>query len=310
MRETLEGRFWFNDQKPILFIISDEMINVNSEDFEIVNIDKKQSVEDIIQLIKYNPVDAVYTDIVDFDLFRTVIVTGAVLYIPKEVEGMKTWEVKKFGKKIYSIGGVKKNVHRQKIKRAIDVAGGLIGTAVFGLTYPFVRKAIKNEDDGPVIFKQKRVGYNGRTFDIYKYRSMKTNADEIKNEILAQNEMDGNYMFKIENDPRITKVGNFLRKTSIDELPQFLNVLKGDMSLVGTRPPIDKEVSNYHARHKIRLGCKPGISGSWQTHGRNKITNFEDVVELDKKYIMAGNTVEDMNIILKTVSAVINKEGE
>ena len=117
-------------------------------------------------------------------------------------------------------------------------------------------------------------------------------------------------MFKMENDPRITKIGSFLRKTSIDELPQFINVLKGDMSLVGTRPPIDTEVSNYHARHKIRLSCKPGITGSWQTHGRNKITNFEDVVDIDKRYIMSESTIEDMNILLKTVSAVVNKEGE
>ena len=308
--ETLEGRFWFNDEKPILFIISDEMINANAEDFEIVNVDKSLGIEEIIQKIKYSPVDAVYTDIVNFDLFRAIIVAGAVLYIPEEVEGMKTWKVKKFGRTVYSIGGVRKSKPRQEIKRVMDVAGALVGLTIFGISYPFVSAAIKKEDGGPAIYKQRRVGYNGREFDIYKYRSMRTDADDIKKNMAEQNEMQGQYMFKMENDPRITKIGSFLRKTSIDELPQFINVLKGDMSLVGTRPPIDTEVSNYHARHKIRLSCKPGITGSWQTHGRNKITNFEDVVDIDKRYIMSESTIEDMNILLKTVSAVVNKEGE
>ena len=310
-KETLEGRFWFNDEKPILFIITDEMINASADDYQIVNVDKSEyTTEEIIQKIKYEPVDAVYTDIVDYDLFRAVIIAGAVLYVPEEIEGMKTWRVHKFGKTVHSIGGTKKSPVYQRAKRAIDVAGGCVGLALYLASYPLVGAAIKAEDGGPVIYKQKRVGYNGREFEMYKYRSMRTDADEIKKKLAEQNQMCGNYMFKMDNDPRITQVGKFIRKTSIDELPQFVNVLKGDMSLVGTRPPIDSEVSNYKARHKARLSAKPGITGVWQTQGRNRISNFEDVVNLDKKYIMNESIAEDLSIIGKTVGAVINKDGE
>lgn len=310
-KENLEGRFWYNNQKPILYIIADKMINASADDYEIVFIDKtKFQIEDIIALIKYQAVDAVYTDIVNFDLFRAVIVAGIVLYIPEEVEGMKTWKVKKFGHTVYTIGGVRKSVLKQTAKFAVDQAGAVVGMGLFALSYPFVALAIKKEDGGPVFFKQKRIGYNGRVFDIYKYRSMRMDADEIKESMSEDNEMDGRYMFKVEDDPRVTKVGKFIRKTSIDELPQFMNVLRGEMSLVGTRPPIDTEVSNYKARHKKRLCCKPGITGSWQTHGRNKITNFDDVVDLDKRLLLKESLSEDFNIILRTMSSVINKEGE
>lgn len=310
-KENLEGRFWYNNKKPILYIIADEMINASADDYEIVFVDKtKLQIEDIIALIKYQAVDAVYTDIVNFDLFRAVIVAGVVLYIPKEVEGMKTWKVKKFGRTVYTIGGVRKSAVKQTAKYALDQAGAVVGIGLFALSYPFVATAIKKEDGGPVFFKQRRIGYNGRTFDIYKYRSMRMDADKIKESMRNDNEMEGQYMFKVEDDPRVTKVGKFIRKTSIDELPQFVNVLRGEMSLVGTRPPIDTEVNNYKARHKKRLCCKPGITGSWQTHGRNKITNFDDVVDLDNRLLLKESLSEDFNIILRTMSSVINKEGE
>lgn len=310
-KENLEGRFWYNNEKPILFIISDEMINASADDYTIVNVDKSQhSTEEIIQKIKYEPVDAVYTDIVNFDLFRAVIIAGAVLYIPEEVEGMKTWRLHKFGRTVHSIGGTKKNIGYQKAKRAMDIAGGCVGLSLYLASYPLVSRAIKKEDGGPVIYKQHRIGYNGREFEMYKYRSMRVDADEEKQKLAEQNQMQGKYMFKMDNDPRITKVGKFIRKTSIDELPQFVNVIRGEMSLVGTRPPIDNEVSNYKARHKARLSAKPGITGVWQTQGRNKISNFEDVVGLDKKYIMQESITEDLCIIAKTVLAVFHKEGE
>lgn len=310
-KENLEGRFWYNGEKPILYIIADKMINASADDFEIVFIDKnKIQIEEIIALIKYKAVDAVYTDIVDFDLFRATIVAGAVLYVPEEVEGMKTWKTKKFGRTVYTIGGVRKSVLKQSVKFAFDRVGAVVGMGVLAVSYPIIATAIKKEDGGPVFFKQQRIGYNGRTFTMYKFRSMKIDADEEKESMRDDNEMDGQYMFKVEDDPRVTKVGKFIRKTSLDELPQFINVLRGEMSLVGTRPPIDTEVSNYKARHKKRLCCKPGITGSWQTHGRNKITNFDDVVDLDQRLLMKESLSEDLNILLRTVSSVVKKEGE
>lgn len=309
-RENLEGRFWFNNKKPILYIVANEMINASADDFEIVDVNRNTDIEEIISIIRHKPIDALYTDIVNFDLFRAAIVAGIVLYIPKEVEGMKTWKCNKFGTTVYTIGGIRKSVPKQLVKRGVDVLGGLVGTGIFAMSYPFVALAIKREDGGPVLFKQKRVTYDGREFEMYKYRSMKPNADAIKQRMLDQNEMQGKYMFKMEDDPRITKVGKFIRKTSIDELPQFINVLKGDMSLVGTRAPISSEVANYKARHKQRLTMKTGLSGVWQTSGRNKITDFEDVVDLDKKYNQSDSLAEYSNILLKTLSSVMKKDGE
>lgn len=309
-KENLEGRFWFNNKKPILYIIADEMINASADDFEIVNVDRNTNIEEIISMIRHKPMDALYTDFVNFDLFRAVIVAGIVLYVPTDIEGLKAWKCEKFGTTVYTVGGVRKSPTKQALKRAIDVAGACVGLGAFAVSFPFVALAIKKEDGGPVLFKQKRVTYNGREFDMYKYRSMKTNADAIKQQMIDQNEMQGQYMFKVEDDPRITKVGKFIRKTSIDELPQFINVLKGDMSLVGTRPPINTEVAHYKARHKQRLSTKSGLSGVWQTSGRNKINNFEDVVDLDKRYTQSDSLLEYGNILLKTVSAVVNKEGE
>ena len=177
-------------------------------------------------------------------------------------------------------------------KRVMDIAGGLVGLLLTGIAYIFVAPAIKKASPGPVFFKQQRVGRNGRTFDIYKFRSMYLDAEERKKELMKHNEMQG-LMFKMENDPRIIGsekgpgkgIGNFIRKTSIDELPQFWNILKGDMSLVGTRPPTVNEYEQYDLHHKIRLSMKPGLTGMWQTSGRSDITDFEEVVKLDTEYI-------------------------
>lgn len=164
------------------------------------------------------------------------------------------------------------------------------------------------ESPGNPFFVQKRVGVNGRYFNMYKFRSMKLNAEEEKKKLLALNEIKGN-MFKLENDPRITKVGKIIRKLSIDEFPQFLNVLKGEMSLVGTRPPTVDEFKKYDLHHKYRLSLRPGITGLWQVSGRNEITDFEQVVELDKQYINNWSLLLDIKILLMTVLVVINKRG-
>ena len=193
-------------------------------------------------------------------------------------------------------------------KRILDVIGGLVGTFLFFLMYPFVAIAIKLDSPGPVLFKQKRMGQHGRVFTLYKFRTMYVDAEERKKELMQKNIMKGP-MFKMENDPRITRVGRFLRKTSLDEFPQFINVLKGEMSLVGTRPPTLEEVEKYELWHWRRLTLKPGITGLWQISGRNKITDFDKIVELDCKYLENWKFRDDIKIILKTIWIVLTRKG-
>lgn len=194
------------------------------------------------------------------------------------------------------------------IKRFVDIIGGLIGSIVSLPIILIVAVPLLIESRGPLIFKQQRVGKNGRVFNIYKLRSMYVDAEERKKELMAQNKMNG-LMFKMDNDPRITKVGRFIRKTSIDELPQFWNVLKGDMSLIGTRPPTLEEFSKYESHHKRRLSMRPGITGMWQVSGRSEIKNFEDVVKLDCEYIDNWSVWLDIKILLKTIRVVLRGIG-
>lgn len=195
------------------------------------------------------------------------------------------------------------------LKRILDITGAIVGLILSSLIWVVAALAIKHDSPGPVIYYQNRVGMNGRIFKLYKFRSMYIDADERKKDLSSQNEMSGNLMFKLKNDPRVTKVGKFLRKTSIDEFPQFLNVLKGDMSLVGTRPPTVEEVSHYESYHRRRISIKPGITGMWQVSGRNAITNFDEVVLLDIKYIDQWSVWLDLKIIIKTIFVVISKRG-
>ena len=193
------------------------------------------------------------------------------------------------------------------LKRVIDIIGSLVGLIICGLASIFLVPLIKR-DGGPAIFVQDRVGRNGRVFKFYKFRSMRVDAEEIKKELMSQNQMQGG-MFKIENDPRITKIGHFIRKTSLDELPQFWNVLKGDMSLVGTRPPTLDEYMTYTPEQKRRLSFKPGITGLWQISGRSNIKNFDEVVKLDVTYLDGWTIWKDIEILLKTIKVVFMKDG-
>ena len=193
------------------------------------------------------------------------------------------------------------------LKRMMDITGSLFGLMICGIVSIFLVPLIK-KDGGPAIFAQDRVGRNGRIFKFYKFRSMRVDAEEIKKDLMSQNQMQGG-MFKIENDPRITKIGHFIRKTSLDELPQFWNVLKGDMSLVGTRPPTLDEYMTYTPEQKRRLSFKPGITGLWQISGRSNITNFDDVVKLDVTYLDGWTIWKDIEILLKTIKVVFMKNG-
>lgn len=192
-------------------------------------------------------------------------------------------------------------------KRILDICGAIVGLIICGIVsivlVPMIRK-----DGGPAIFSQTRIGKNGRHFTFYKFRSMRIDAEAIKEQLMEQNMMQGG-MFKMDNDPRITKIGHIIRKTSLDELPQFWNVLIGDMSLVGTRPPTVDEYEKYTPEQKRRLSFKPGITGLWQISGRSEITNFDDVVKLDVAYIDDWTIWKDFEILLKTVKVVLMRDG-
>lgn len=199
-------------------------------------------------------------------------------------------------------------LHMVILKRVMDIIGGLVGLLVTALVTIVIGPMIKLESPGPLFFSQKRVGRNGRIFKIYKFRSMYADAEERKKELMEQNEMNG-LMFKMTDDPRITKVGKFIRKTSLDELPQFWNVLKGDMSLVGTRPPTVDEFERYEGYHKRRLSMTPGLTGVWQVSGRSDITDFEEVVNMDVEYIKNWTLRRDIEIIFKTVQVVLSSNS-
>ncbi len=197
---------------------------------------------------------------------------------------------------------------RRIVKRLMDIVGGMFGLIGTAILTPFIALAIKIDSPGPVFFAQPRIGKNGRRFKIYKFRSMYIDAEERKKELMAQNEMSG-LMFKMEKDPRITKVGDFIRKTSIDELPQFWNVVKGDMSLVGTRPPTVDEFERYNIYYRRRLSITPGLTGMWQVSGRSDIKDFDEVVKLDLQYIDNWSLRKDVKIIFQTIGVVLFRKG-
>ncbi len=198
-------------------------------------------------------------------------------------------------------------------KRTLDILGGIIGCAVTAVLFVFVAPLIYIQSPGPIFFSQVRVGKNGRKFRLYKFRSMYMDAEERKKELMDQNRVSDGMMFKLDHDPRIIGgdrgIGAWIRRTSIDEFPQFWNVLKGDMSLVGTRPPTVDEWEKYDLHHRVRLAIKPGITGMWQVSGRSRITNFEEVVQLDKEYIVNWSFGLDMMILCRTVLAVLGRDG-
>ena len=195
---------------------------------------------------------------------------------------------------------------RSIVKRAIDILGAIVGLTITGIIYVPVAIAIKTSSEGSVLFYQTRCGWMGRKFKIWKFRSMYANAEALKKQI--KNQASGAF-FKNDNDPRITPIGNFLRRTSLDEFPQFWNVLKGDMSLVGTRPPTPEEVEIYKIPEWQRLNVKPGMTGEWQVHGRSQVKNFEDVIKLDLRYQRNWSLSYDIKLIIKTVMIIFSKNN-
>ncbi len=289
--------------------IKEDHINIDGKDYlvpatvdDMVEYCKGASLDEIV--IGYKGRDQKIIDSVD-EISKTGITIHYEVDIP-EFKGSKHMMFKNtehlhmvtYANQITSVGQL-------IIKRFMDIVGGVVG-CIFMLVFTIIfAPLIKLESKGPVFFTQERVGRNGRIFKIIKFRSMYQDAEERKKELMSRNQMNG-LVFKLDNDPRITKVGAFLRKTSIDEFPQFINVLKGDMSLVGTRPPTINEFREYSLNHKKRLSFRPGLTGLWQVSGRNDIKDFEDIVALDIEYIDTWSISLDIKIILKTIPAMFS----
>ncbi|HEM5205305.1 TPA: sugar transferase [Streptococcus suis] len=281
-----------------------------------VAIPKFNTVEETVEFSTREVVDQVFINLPSehFDL-KQIVSEFEILGIDVSVEvnsfgfrSLKNKKIQLLGD--HSIVTFTTNFYKPShilMKRILDIAGAVVGLFICGLVsivlVPLIRR-----DGGPAIFVQKRVGKNGRIFKFYKFRSMYIDAEERKKDLMAQNQMQGG-MFKMDNDPRITPIGHFIRKTSLDELPQFYNVLIGDMSLVGTRPPTVDEFEKYTPSQKRRLSFKPGITGLWQVSGRSNITDFDEVVKLDVEYIDNWMIWSDIKILLKTIVVVFKKEG-
>lgn len=286
---------------------------------EVAGVPVKAEFLDMFDVAKQEVLDGVFIHIpngypVHMDLEETILSfenMGMMVNLSINTFGLKIHE-----KTIQEISGYHVltfssrlfNITQMQFKRLTDIICGLIGCTITLILTAFIAPAILIESPGPIFFSQTRVGKNGRRFRIYKFRSMYVDAEKRKEELMAKNEMNG-FMFKITDDPRVTKVGKFLRRTSLDELPQFFNILKGDMSLVGTRPPTEPEFLQYEGRHKRRLTLKAGLTGLWQVSGRSNITDFEDVVKMDLEYIDNWSFIMDIKIILKTVSVVLFEKG-
>lgn len=278
------------------------------------------SGEDLIEQAKQMPFDEVFIHVKNMEmdqvneLVKAFELMGVICHYSLDSldildRNPKESKVGKFGDYVvvsYSLSQI--DSRRGLIKRLMDIAGGIIGLLLTGIMFPFVAIAIKTTSKGPIFFSQVRIGKNGRRFKIYKFRSMYLDAEEKKKILEEHNEMSG-YMFKIKNDPRITPVGKFLRKTSIDEFPQFFNVLKGDMSLIGTRPPTVNEFEKYSPYYRRRLCVKPGLTGLWQVSGRSNIKDFDEVVKLDLEYIDTWSLTLDIKILLKTIYVVFTGRG-
>lgn len=275
-------------------------------------------------------VDEVYVSLpptfpVPNDLIDLITEMGIVVHVELDKVGSKSWQIRqvqKIGDQVVQTISITNISIRQAIaKRMMDIAGGIVGCLITLVLTVIIGPLIYLRSPGPIFFSQIRVGKNGKKFRMYKFRSMYPDAEERKQELMKENRISDGLMFKLDADPRIIGckilpdgtvkkgIGNFIRDYSLDEFPQFFNVLKGDLSLVGTRPPTVDEWEKYNLHHRARLSIRPGITGMWQVSGRSKITDFEEVVELDKKYIREWSVGLDLRILLKTVLVVLRKDG-
>ena len=272
----------------------------------LVDYVKLQIMDEVLLDVPVNEYKRMRKDIIELESMG-VVVSMSITQL-REFEEYKTTIGMIGDVPVVRFASVFHDYNKLLVKRLIDIAGAMVGIIITIVVTIFLAPILLIESPGPLFFKQRRVGRNGRFFYMYKFRSMYKDAEARKKELMDKNEMNG-LMFKMTDDPRITKVGKFIRKTSIDELPQFFNVLKGDMSLVGTRPPTVDEFKQYEGHHKRRLSMKPGITGLWQVSGRSDIEDFEEVVMLDLKYIDNWCVTEDIKIIFKTVKVILFGKG-
>lgn len=282
--------------------------------------------DEVLEQIMHGWVDEVYVNIpfekhIPENLLGQFADMGITVHVrvrvPAELSDYQYVFDKQLGHHVLTVSTTYITTYQAFVKRAIDILGGIVGCIFTGILTIILAPCIYIASPGPIFFSQHRIGKNGKKFKIYKFRSMYMDAEERKKELMKQNEMKG-LMFKMENDPRIIGsgadgskhgLGWFIRKTSLDEFPQFWNVLKGDMSLVGTRPPTVDEWKQYEPYHRGRLAVKPGLTGMWQVSGRSDITDFEEVVKLDMEYVKNWNIGMDIKILLKTVGVVLKGSG-
>lgn len=275
------------------------------------------NMEEIRQFISENIIDEIYVPTHTFSELRDLITDIKDLGIPTNIDITSLRRqfvgdvaVHKVRNKFFITSALRiVSLPQMFLKRLMDIIGGLVGTIICIIAGLLIYPKVQKESPGPMIFKQKRVGKNGRIFNMYKFRSMYLDAEERKKDLISQNNLETSLMFKMDNDPRVFPFGQKLRDLSTDELPQFINVLKGDMSLVGTRPPTIEEYKNYELRHFKRLVFKPGITGLWQVSGRSDIRDFDTVVSLDCQYIQNWSLMNDIKILLKTIQVVLKKKG-
>ena len=278
-------------------------------DVEIVS-----NYENMYEYVKSNVIDEVFIESVEQDLTEvtnTFLTMGVVVHVSVNnfISNVPNVILENINNYTVITTSINLMSFKQKvIKRLIDICAAIPGIIIMAILFIIFAPIIYIQSPGPIFFKQIRIGKNGRRFKMYKFRSMYMDAEERKKELMEKNKMSG-LMFKMDDDPRITPIGKFMRKTSIDEFPQFINILKGDMSLVGTRPPTEDGYNQYELHHKSRLAIKPGLTGMWQVSGRSDITDFEEVVRLDNEYIRNFSISLDIKILFKTVGAVLFKKG-
>lgn len=306
-------------------IIDEDFVGTTIEDVPV-----NSNVDSIVSFLCDKWIDEVYMSFplsypVPNQIIDDLVEMGIVVHVNLEKVGSESWQIRqvqKIGKHtVQTISITNISTRQALLKRMIDIFGGIIGCILTLLLTILLGPIIYAYSPGPIFFEQVRVGKNGKKFKMYKFRSMCLNAEDLKKDLVKKNMIPDGMMFKVNFDPRIIGckvlpdgtikkgIGNFIREHSLDEFPQFFNVLKGDLSLVGTRPPTVDEWEKYKLHHRSRLAIKPGITGLWQISGRSRITDFEEVVELDKKYIREWSIGLDLRILVKTVFVVLKKDG-
>jgi exopolysaccharide biosynthesis polyprenyl glycosylphosphotransferase len=251
--------------------------------------------------------DVRFREVVDASLAAE----SQVLSIPRSntVAGVQPNLVWRRGQPLIELTAPSLKAWQVSVKRVIDAIGSAVGLVILSPLFALVAAAVKLESPGPVFFTQERVGRGGRRFRIIKFRTMIDGAEKWRDELLSRSVYSDARLFKVPNDPRMTRLGRWLRRTSIDEIPQLFNVLRGEMSLVGPRPPLPSEVEFYEEHHYARFDVKPGITGPWQVQGRNQVTDFEQVVSLETEYIREWSLLSDLGILMRTVWAVAQMRG-